>query len=378
MEVNRHDMIVVGGGVAGLTLSIQLARKGADVLLLEKNTYPFHRVCGEYVSLEAWDCLRRCGIHPEELHLPRISNLHVTSPSGRVLSHTMNSGGYGISRYLLDDLLSKNAVKAGVKLLTSCKVSRIVKEGEGFVVHVGGIQYRSRLVAASYGKRSNLDLGMGRAHALTKASGTNNYVAVKYHVKYDHDPATISLHNFSHGYCGLSRVENNRSCLCYLTTEDNLRRSGNNIKRLESGILSANPYLRKVLSEADHFYDKPLTISQISFAPRSLIENDVLMLGDASGMISPLCGNGMSMAMQSSSILSNLVSTYLRGDIRREELFTEYHSAWHNAFGVRLTAGRILQPLFGRKILSDVFISMLRPFPKLVSGIVSLTHGKAF
>ena len=50
-----YDLAIVGGGLAGLSLSIQMAKAGYRVILFEKEQYPFHRVCGEYISLESWD-----------------------------------------------------------------------------------------------------------------------------------------------------------------------------------------------------------------------------------------------------------------------------------------------------------------------------------
>ena len=46
-----YDLAIVGGGLAGLSLSIQMAKAGYKVILFEKEQYPFHRVCGEYISL---------------------------------------------------------------------------------------------------------------------------------------------------------------------------------------------------------------------------------------------------------------------------------------------------------------------------------------
>ena len=73
-------VIIIGGGLAGLSLSIQLAVGGWNVLLLEKETYPFHRVCGEYISMEAWDFLCSLGVPLEQWHLPLIKRLQVTAP----------------------------------------------------------------------------------------------------------------------------------------------------------------------------------------------------------------------------------------------------------------------------------------------------------
>jgi len=48
-----YDAAIIGGGLAGLALSIQLSKKGYRVILFEKEQYPFHKVCGEYISMES-------------------------------------------------------------------------------------------------------------------------------------------------------------------------------------------------------------------------------------------------------------------------------------------------------------------------------------
>ena len=68
---------------------------------------------------------------------------------------------------------------------------------------------------------------------------------------------------------------------------------------MEREILSKNPHLEKIISERQSFYEQPITISQVSFNKKTQVENHVLMLGDAAGLIAPLSGNGMSMAMHS-------------------------------------------------------------------------------
>ncbi|HZZ75876.1 MAG TPA: FAD-dependent oxidoreductase, partial [Puia sp.] len=51
----KYDVAIVGGGLAGLSLAILLARESYRVCLFEKEAYPFHKVCGEYISMESWD-----------------------------------------------------------------------------------------------------------------------------------------------------------------------------------------------------------------------------------------------------------------------------------------------------------------------------------
>ena len=71
---------------------------------------------------------------------------------------------------------------------------------------------------------------------------------------------------------------------------------------MEENVLYKNPCFKKIFSETEFLFNEPVTISQISFDKKTQTENHVLMLGDAAGMITPLCGNGMSMAMHSASL----------------------------------------------------------------------------
>src|SRR5690242_10263952 len=114
--MKQYDVIIVGGGLAGLSLSIQLAEVKRNVLVLEKNKYPFHRVCGEYVSMESWDFLERLGLPLSKMNLPVITQLRITSLKGTVIDHSLDVGGFGISRYTLDNSLACLAKEKGVEL----------------------------------------------------------------------------------------------------------------------------------------------------------------------------------------------------------------------------------------------------------------------
>ena len=132
VNANRtYDIAVAGGGLAGLSLSIQLARKGFRVCLFEKETYPFHKVCGEYISMESWDFLIRLGLPLENWNLPKIHQLFITAPNGESIIASLPLGGFGISRYKLDAALAGIAKSAGVDLFENSKVFDILFE-EGY------------------------------------------------------------------------------------------------------------------------------------------------------------------------------------------------------------------------------------------------------
>ena len=379
--LNPYDVAIIGGGLAGLALSIQLARAGYRVVLFEKEKYSFHKVCGEYISMESRPFLEALGVPLSSMKLPLIQELQLSSPSGNVFNTRLPQGGFGISRFCLDQLLADIATSEGVRLLQECRVDQVTTD-EDFTVHYTADHQshtiHARLCCAAFGKRSNLDIKWQRSFATGAGSGMDNFIGVKYHIRTNWPEHRIGLHNFENGYCGISKVEGDACCLCYLTTAANLKKSRNAIPVMEQQILSANPVLRNILRNSEVAEGFPVTIAQISFRKKTLTEKDVLMIGDAAGMITPLCGNGMSMAFHSSKMAFMQMRACLQGNISRAEMVTRYHQQWNAAFAKRMAAGRTLQYFFGRKLLGNLFVSLFQTFPSLAAATIRQTHGRPF
>src|SRR4029078_2485301 len=134
----------------------------------------------------------------------------------------------------------------------------------------------------------NLDIKWKREFLKTKTSRLDNYVGIKYHVKTNWKENVIGLHNFENGYCGISKIEEDRYCLCYMTKAENLQKSGNSVQQLEQTVLFSNPHLKKIFLNSEKLGSFPVTISQINFAKKTQVENHVMMLGDSGGLITPL------------------------------------------------------------------------------------------
>src|ERR1700743_965412 len=131
---SQHDVIIAGGGLAGLALSIQLARAGWRVVLFEKEAYPYHKVCGEYISLESWNFLEELGLPLSDWNLPVIGRLLLSAPSGTAIEQELPLGGFGISRYKIDAELAAIARSAGVTLRESVRVTDMVFRQSSFEV----------------------------------------------------------------------------------------------------------------------------------------------------------------------------------------------------------------------------------------------------
>ncbi|MEN9570637.1 MAG: hypothetical protein RL172_1868 [Bacteroidota bacterium] len=378
LKPGHYDVCIVGGGLAGLALSIQMAKLGYTVSLFEKEQYPFHKVCGEYISMESWNFIESLGVPLAQMNLPHITKLQVSAPNGNLLTAPLPLGGFGISRYLLDDTLKNCAIKNGVLVIENSKVEDVQYTGDGFSVQTRQGIFTSTLCFGSFGKRSNLDIKWKRPFVLHKNNKLSNYVGIKYHIITKAAEDSIALHNFKNGYCGISKIEDNKFCLCYLTNAANLAAHQNSIQQMEQAVLKKNKHLRQLLEQSEQLFTQPISISQISFNKKAQVQDHIILLGDAAGMISPLCGNGMSMALHAAKIAAALGHLFLQNKLSRQQLEATYVQQWKKQFASRLAAGRLIQSFFGKVWITNIFITCMKRMPFLTRWLIRQTHGQPF
>jgi menaquinone-9 beta-reductase len=362
-----YDIVIIGGGLAGLVSSILLSKAGKKVLVIEKKKYPFHRVCGEYISNETRPFLESMGLDFTQLNFKEITKFQFTSPSGRVLETDLDLGGFGISRYKIDEELYHLAQSFNVEFLLENTVESVDFQNDKFTVRTPFDKFEARFVIGTYGKRTKLDASLQRSFFLKRSP----YLGVKYHIKTDFPKDLIALHNFKDGYCGISAIEDDKYCLCYLTTRENLRKHGT-IPEMEKNILWKNPHLQKIFTESEFLYEKPEVINEISFAPKTTIENHILMAGDSAGLITPLCGNGMAMAIHGAKLLSESILYKFQDRYLVEK---NYQNAWTKHFQERLWIGRNVQRLFGNEVVSEITLSTMKTIKPLLRAVIKATHG---
>lgn len=371
----RDKIIIIGGGLAGLMNAILLARKGISVTLFEKKTYPFHRVCGEYISREVVPFLKKESLFPDHIDTSSISQFQFTSIKGRSNELSLDLGGFGISRYELDHFLVGKAREAGVEVKEKETVNAVSFNENSFqVISSSETDLNADFVIGAYGKSGTLDKKLDRAFTRKRSP----YIGVKYHIKTAFPKNKIALHNFEGGYCGISAIEDDKFNLCYLGSRESLRKYGS-IEAMEKVLVRKNPYLRAIFENSDFLFDKPEVINEFSFRPKSLIENHILMSGDTAGLITPLCGNGMAMAIHSAKILSEIiVANKDRKEGKRSSIEKEYLAKWNSTFKRRLWVGRQTQRLFGSKLTSEIAVSLMKGSPWISHRIMKGTHGEPF
>ncbi|WP_422859971.1 NAD(P)/FAD-dependent oxidoreductase [Flagellimonas sp. S174] len=370
--VNTNEVVIIGGGLAGLTAAIDLTQRGKQVLVIEKNTYPHHKVCGEYVSNEVRPYLQQLGLDVGKLTSVDISTLQLGTYTGKTTQVTLPLGGFGVSRYALDERLYQLAMQSGAEFLFD-SVQDVKFNENRFELRLSKQEIMADVVIGAFGKRSNMDKRLKRPFISKKSA----WLAVKCHYNgYDFPNHMVSLQTFPGGYGGLSKTEKGHINFCYLAKYEDFKCLGS-LKEFQRKVLAKNPILDHFFESATPVFEKPLSIAQVSFDKKKLIENHVLMCGDTAGLIHPLCGNGMAMAIHSAKMAAQCVDMYLeKEEFTREAMEKAYKKVWTEEFQKRLRLGRMLQSLMLHTNWFDFMLSTVASSEKILKGVISGTHGK--
>ena len=369
---STFEVIIIGGGLAGLCSAIHLSKFNKKVLLIEKNNYPKHKVCGEYISNEVLPYLTFLEINPFDFGAVKIDAFQLSTTKSNLIATNLPLGGFGISRYQLDHVLAEKAKENNVTFIQDTVVEVNFTEDTFQVETKENNHFSAKICIGAFGKRSLLDVKMQRDFIQKKSP----YLGVKIHVKGEFPENVVALHNFKGGYCGVSKVENEVINLCYITDLESFKKF-KNIDDFQENVLFKNTFLKELFKNTSPVFHPPLSISQISFETKDPVENHMIMCGDAAGMIHPLCGNGMSMAIRSAQMASKLILNYFNEEVpSRKALEKNYIRQWNSAFKSRLSTGHFIAWLFRQDKIAAFLLFLLKIVPFILPKIIRRTHGK--
>ena len=327
MEV---DVAVVGAGPGGSTLAALLAMRGISVALIDRDTFPRDKLCGEFLSYDALPIVEALGIDLGDA--PFIDRCRVVSRH-RTYEFSFPHPARGISRMKLDELLHRRAVAAGAIPITRT-ISSLA-------------DIDARVIAGAWGRWGRFDQQLGRAFVRDHAHRNFGF---KRHYRGAHDPGVIELYSFYRGYLGVNDVEGGITNICGLVHADRLAGHKGKWDAFIETIRAEEPPLDALYGAFEPAQEHFLSSEPVIFRSRSAVEGGVFMIGDASGVIDPLTGNGMAMAIQSAVVAAPHIMSALTDRRTAEDRYREEH---RRMFGKRIGWSRRVAALLSRPAMLD-------------------------
>ncbi|MGM1048735.1 MAG: NAD(P)/FAD-dependent oxidoreductase [Bacillota bacterium] len=370
------DVIVIGAGIAGSSTAVQLAERGHDTLLLDRQLFPRHKTCGEFMSPETQEMLEFLGVDllQHQVKPSTMNKARIFMPYGGEIEAPLPGNAWGISRYELDRLLHQKALSVGAEIITQTTVTSIDQlDNNRYKVETrqgnDTICYYAKAVIGAYGTRKpKCVVNTDEAHR-----DEIIYVGLKSHYTGINVESQVELYFCEGGYTGISPIQNGMVNVAALLTLDVVQSNGKSVQDILQAASRTNPKLAARLEQA-----VPVQGTQVSIAPVRLSDipepwSTFPHVGDALLMIPPLCGDGMSVALRSSILCSNLTDRYLRDEMTYTEWQSQYTKEANGEFTKLLRRARNIQKLAFAKT-NRLYPGMARMFPGLASYVVKATR----
>jgi geranylgeranyl reductase family protein len=369
-EFDSH-VIVVGAGPAGVAASYYLASAGFKVILIDKQKFPRDKVCGDFVSPVAQDELSRLGI----TSLPAYTKMNLISKASAYLDgkeliskqvpivQGLPKYGRVIPRMMLDNWLLDAARKAGAEVLEGLKAVNLELEKQCISLEVvspsGTRNLRAHLLIGADGSNSTVArLMRGRT-----PSNRDRIIAIRGYYRGVEGPSNqADLHFNSEsfpGYCWLFPTGKNEANVGVGVALDTIP-AGNRLGELLNHLIEDNVALHERLHKAKR-------ASQIAGWPLAIynpnlpvIDNRVMLVGDAAGLVNPLNGEGIQYALLSGRWASEVaVSCLTKNDFSRDAL-SAYSDIIEKELRYDMSLASMIVQLIRNRSLNPVWLGLLK------------------
>lgn len=376
-----YDVVVIGGGPAGAVAGRCIAQTGRSVALLEKHPFPRETLCGEFLSEEVVTTIRDLGLETAffALRPNPLTTFTLLPGRGGPVRAPLGFTAYGVRRGKFDAMLLDAASASGVKILQPAEVTGVERNRDGFLVRFRtegkSRTLQSTRVVGAYGRNSPLDRSLRRPFAGVRTG----YTGVKFHI-----PAEL-LENIQRQeimialgpemYCGISHVGDGTATVCYL--ERRSRGASPSRERVWE-LAHANSDVARVITPVVRTYLLQTPIygaGNIFFGARDVVENGVLMVGDSAGVIAPLAGDGIGIALEQARLLGKIFADVHTGREGRTSLEGRYMRESQRLLTARRRVALLCQHLALTKVFRPIVSPLFASTPGLLRAAIYATRG---
>lgn len=357
------EVLVLGGGLAGASAALGLAQEGIPVRLLERETQPHDKICGEFLSIDAQRDLQRLGIEPSQMGAIPIDRVRLIN-GARQFEARLPFVALGLSRRCLDEALLEAAASAGARIERGVKINAL---GEREVETSAGPCPASKMLLAT-GKR---EVRGGKRNAPNEAG---DYVGFKMHWRIPPAQRTdiasaIELVMIEGGYVGLQRISDEVMNMCLIVRRHMFDQAGGTWEVLLAR-LALQPHIANRIGDAVALFERPLAVSNLPYgyvheaalaSPRGIFR-----LGDQFALTAPLTGDGMAIAMRSARLAAACIRD--GGDA------LAYHRTLRRNVAPQVRRAMHLQGMAQSPLARQIAMAMLGLHPTLLGKLAGMTR----
>ncbi len=363
------DVVVVGGGPAGSTVSIFLGKMGHKVLLLDKSKFPRDKTCGDAISGKSRGVLRDLGITEivEAVPHSKVFGVGFSSPDGTYVDIPIpqNYGidyGYCCKREVFDNLLFQHAKKFAT-VQEEFEVLDIIKEGEA-VVGVKAMDkktntehtFKAKIIVGSDGATSIISrkLGLGEANPDHLCTGVRAYYKGVTGLG-----KSIELHfvdSLVPGYFWIFPLENGLANVGSVILASDMQNKKMNLSDETLKIINEHPVFKERFKNAQiegGWKGWNLPLGSIH---KKAHGNGWVLLGDAASLIDPFSGEGIGNAMTSGKIAAAAIHKALEAKDYSEKILSEYETNLWQVLGHEFHNSDRMQKIGKKKWLVNMIL----------------------
>ncbi len=357
------EVLILGGGLAGGAAAIQLARAGVSTRLLERDAATSHKVCGEFLSIEAQRDLERLGINLDQLGAVSVDRLRLVRGTKQVEA-ALPFVARGISRKILDEALLDSARAAGAIVERGVRVSRM----HHGVADTNAGTRQARHIFLATGKH---DL---RGWRRTTPTRRDDYVGFKMHWRLEASQCealgnAIELIMFNGGYAGLQRIASHVANLCLVIRRERLAGMGGRWENVLAALMR-EAHLTRRLGNAKTLFPRPLTIANQPFGYVNTTSSSAcertFRLGDQVAVTAPLTGDGMATALRSARLAADCLQSGFDA--------APYHRRMEQLASGQVRRAMRLQRVTGLPVIMGPVLALLGLWPGALTSLVSMTR----
>ncbi len=368
----QFDLIIIGAGPAGTSAALYAAPLGLKVLLLDKQTFPRDKICGDALSGKSMEILRDLDLAEEAQKLPgaHIHSVVFGSPKGVITDIPMKSAstdgiptGLVVPRKIFDAFLFEKASQTSAKIITGFNVQDILEE-DGQVCGVNGIhqadgrgeEFRGKIVLGADGYQTLI----ARKKKLHDRNPDHWITAVRAYYKnvsgLEHQIELHFVDEIIPGYFWLFPAGDGLANVGLGIVQSALQKRPFNLKKAMDNIIKSKSFAERfeqaeAVSKTEGWNLPAASIRRKNFG------NGFMLLGDAAGLIDPFTGEGIGNAMVSGKHAAETAAKAVEAGRFDAGMLAEYDRKLWNHIGAEARTSTLLQKIGRNKMLLNMVIN---------------------